>query len=46
MAYQPEPAPAEVTSAYIAREMRRIADELARLMKELKALEQRVAYLE
>ena len=46
MAYQPEPVPAEVTPAYIARELRRIADELGRLGKLLAALEERVDDLE
>lgn len=46
MAYQPDPVPTEVTPAYIARELRRIADQLAMIAKQLQALEQRVDDLE
>lgn len=46
MAYQPEPVPAELSPVYVARELRRIADELTRLMRLLQALEQRVTDLE
>jgi len=46
MAYNPEPPPQGVSIAYLARELRRIADELARMERILVALAARVAALE
>lgn len=46
MAYQPEPTSAEYDSAQLARELRRVADEMARLKALIEALDARVTALE
>lgn len=46
MAYNPDPPPQGVSVAYLARELRRIADELARMERILASLAARIAALE